>query len=241
MRLDSFLVKNRHFESRNKAKDAILNSLILINKKIIKKPSFEVKDNDIVEIKEHKFYISRAAKKLEEYLNEFKINIKNKIALDIGSSTGGFTQILLENGVKSIDCVDVGNNQLHQTLRDNPKINIYENMDIRKFNSFKKYELIVSDVSFISLNLIIDSINKLSSQNTIIILLFKPQFEVGKEVKRDSKGVVLDKSAIKEAKGKFLKNTKTLGWKLIDNRISKIRGKEGNIEEFLTFQKENND
>ena len=236
MRLDNYLVENGYFESRNRAKEAIKNGLIEIDNKTIKKPSFNVKESDKILVKEYKFYISRAAKKLESYLEEFSFPIKGANALDIGSSTGGFSQILLENGAFSVTCVDVGKDQLHQTLRDNPKVKVYEEMDIRDFNS-EPFDVVVSDVSFISLNLILSSINRLSKRGATITLLFKPQFEVGKDAKRDSKGVVLDLEAIKNAQNIFLENTKKLNWKLIDSRISKIKGKEGNEEFFYTFKK----
>jgi len=238
MRLDNYLVQKGFFESRNKAQDAIKNALILVNKKEITKPSFKVTNSDIVEIKEHKFYVSRAALKLEGYLKEYNLNVKDLIVLDVGSSTGGFSQILLENGAKEIDCVDVGSNQLHKTLRQNPKINLFENCDIRDFKSDKRYDLIVSDVSFISLLKIIDSINNLAKVGTKIVLLFKPQFEVGKNAKRNSKGVVIDKSEIVKAKKNFLEYTKRLNWRLLDTKESKVSGKDGNIEYFYTFIKD---
>ncbi len=236
MRLDSYLVKEGYFESRNRATNAIKDGLILVDGVIAKKASIKV-ENSKVEVKEHKFYVSRAAKKLEEYLKESPINLSNKRALDIGSSTGGFTQVLLEHGVSSVDCVDVGSKQLHQTLRDNPKVNVFENCDIREFKS-SPYELIVSDVSFISLIKVLPYIDNLSLKESIIILLFKPQFEVGKDVKRDRNGVVIDKIAIDKAKENFLIESKKYNLKLIDSRVSKVKGKEGNEEFIYRFVKE---
>jgi len=235
VRLDSYLVKNGLFESRNRAANAIKSGQVYVDSKEIKKPSFIVDESNNIEIKTSKFYISRAAKKLEEYLKEFNLPIKDSIVLDVGSSTGGFTQILLENGAKEVDCVDVGKDQLHKTLRNNPKVNLYEERDIRDFNK-RVYDLIVSDVSFISLLKIISSIDRLSKDGTIVTLLFKPQFEVGKNVKRDKKGVVLDRVAIDLAKDNFLNKTKELNWHLLDTRSSQIKGKEGNIEYFYTFE-----
>jgi len=236
LRLDQYLVKNGFFESRNRAVDAIKSGLILVDGKEVLKPSFKI-NNQKIEVKEHKFYISRAAKKLESYLNEFNIDIKGKRALDIGSSTGGFTQILLENGIKSVDCVDVGKDQLHPILRDDKRVNLYEECDIRDFKS-TPYELIVSDVSFISLTKILPAINRLSKKGTIAILLFKPQFEVGKNAKRDSKGVVVDKKAILKAQDNFLKESQKYHFKMLDFRESKVKGKDGNQEYIYTFIKE---
>jgi len=236
MRLDNYLVHKGFFESRNRAQNAIKESLVLVNKKILKKPSYRVLDSDSIEILESKFYISRAAKKLEEYLKEFNLPISSAKCLDVGSSTGGFTQILLENGAKEVYAVDVGKEQLHHSLRKDSRVKIYEECDIRDFK-ISGFDIVVSDVSFISLNYIIDSINSIAKKRAYITLLFKPQFEVGSNIKRDSKGVVLDNRAIENAKKSFLDNTKKLNWKLIDSRISKLKGKEGNIEYFYTFIK----
>jgi len=236
VRLDSYLVENGLFESRNRASYAIKSGLVSVDAKVVTKPSFRVDELANVQVQESKFYVSRAAKKLEEYFKEYVLPIEGARCLDIGSSTGGFTQMLLENGASSIDCVDVGKEQLHNSLRENSKVNIFEQTDIRDFKS-EPYDLIVSDVSFISLLKIVDSVDILSSSNTTICLLFKPQFEVGLGVKRDSKGVVLDKNAIESAKRAFELKTEELGWQIVDTRESRVSGKEGNIEYFYTFVK----
>ncbi len=236
MRLDSYLVENGLFESRNRASVAIKSGLVSVDAKIVTKPSFRVDELANVQVQESKFYVSRAAQKLEEYLKEYALPIEGARCLDIGSSTGGFTQMLLENGASSVDCVDVGKEQLHNSLRENSNVNVFEQTDIRDFKS-EPYDLIVSDVSFISLLKIVDSVDILSSSNTTICLLFKPQFEVGLGVKRDSKGVVLDKNAIESAKRAFELKTKELGWQIVDTRESRVSGKEGNIEYFYTFVK----
>ena len=235
MRLDNYLVKNGFFESRNRAQEAIKKGLVSVDKRVVNKPSFKVASNSI-EINYEKFYVSRAARKLEEYLKEFYIDFKDKRVLDIGSSTGGFTQIALEYGAKSVDCVDVGSNQLHSSLKESLRVNVYEGCDIRDFRG-KGYDIILSDLSFISLLKVVESIDAKAKAKTTIVLLFKPQFEVGLNIKRNSKGVVQDKEAIIRAKEAFLEKTKELKWLLLDRRISKISGREGNIEEFFTFKK----
>jgi len=235
VRLDNYLVEENYFESRNRAQEAIKSGLVCVDGRVVNKPSFKI-DKEKIEVTRQKFYVSRAAKKLEEYLKEYSINFKDAKILDIGSSTGGFTQVSLEAGANKVDCVDVGSNQLHHSLRENPKVSVYEECDIRDFSG-SNYDIVVSDVSFISLLKIIDSIDNLTKSSSIIVLLFKPQFEVGIGVKRNSKGVVQDKKAIARAKDAFLAKTKELGWKLLDNRESRVSGKEGNIEEFCTFTK----
>ncbi len=237
MRLDQYLNIKHNIQSRNKAQELIKKNKIKINGKIISKPSYLVQENDELEILEDEFYVSRAAYKLKYFLDEINLDIKNKEALDIGSSTGGFTQVLLEKNVKNVTCVDVGTNQLHSSLKTNSKITFYEKQDIRSFKSKKTFDLLTCDVSFISVLNIIDALDTLAQED--IIILFKPQFEVGINVKRDKKGVVLDLKAIKSSREKFLETILNLKWKLIDTKPSKLEGKDGNIEELFHFKKIN--
>lgn len=233
-RLDKYLVENNHFESRNRAIDAIKRGKVFVDGKKAK-PSTQCDENSNIDIDSEKFYVSRASKKLELFLEEYPMDLKGKIALDIGSSTGGFVQILLENEVKSVTAVDVGSNQLHHSLRDNPKIKVFEETDIRAFKTDEIFEIVTCDVSFISILHIIDDIDRLSDRD--MVLLFKPQFEVGRNVKRDSRGVVIDDKAIKIAIESFENRTSELGWKLCYSMISKLAGKSGNVEYIYHFRK----
>lgn len=233
-RLDKYLVENNHFESRNRAIDAIKRGKVFVDGKKAK-PSTQCDENSNIDIDSEKFYVSRASKKLELFLEEYPMDLKGKIALDIGSSTGGFVQILLENEVKSVTAVDVGSNQLHHSLRDNPKIKVFEETDIRAFKTDEIFEIVTCDVSFISILHIIDDIDRLSDRD--MVLLFKPQFEVGRNVKRDSRGVVIDDKAIKIAIESFENRTSELGWKLCYSTISKLAGKSGNVEYVYHFRK----
>ena len=236
MRLDLYLTQTFNIQSRNKALELIKSDKVKIDGSIISKPSFNVEQNHKVEIMEEDFYVSRAAYKLKYFLQELKyFDLKDKNSLDIGSSTGGFTQILLENEVASVTCVDVGSNQLHERIKNNPKISFYENTDIRNFQSENHFEGVTCDVSFISILNILDDINRLASKD--IIILFKPQFEVGTNVKRDKKGVVKDKNAIIKAREKFLHSTLALNWNLKYSSMSKLQGKDGNEEELFYFSK----
>lgn len=203
MRLDNYLVENNYADSRTKAQDLIKKSLVSVDSKVVKKNSFKIEKNSKVEVAEHENYVSRAAYKLKYFLEDLGLDIKDYVCLDIGSSTGGFTQVLLENGVKQVDAVDVGTSQLHKTLLEDSRVRSYESCDIREFKSDTAYDLIVSDVSFISLHNILSDINRLALKK--VILLFKPQFEVGREIKRDKNGVVQDQKAIDMAMEKFEK------------------------------------
>ncbi len=235
MRLDLYLVENFEIQSRNKAFEIIKSKKVKIDGKIINKPSYKIKENSEIEVLEEEFYVSRAAYKLKYFLEDFNIEIEGKEALDIGSSTGGFAQVLLENKIKKITCIDVGSNQLHKRIKDNKKIEFFENQDIRTFKSKKSFELVTCDVYFISIHNILNDINRLSTNE--IIILFKPQFEVGTNVKRDKKGVVKDEKAILLAKNRFIDTCSLLKWKLIYNAPSKLEGKDGNEEELFYFNK----
>ena len=232
-RLDKYLVEQGYFESRNRALDAIKRGKVFVDGQVAK-ASYKCDDQTNIDIDTEKFYVSRAAKKLELFLEEYSMELTGKRALDIGSSTGGFVQILLENEVASVACVDVGSNQLHHSLRDNEKVDIFEETDIRDFKS-EPFELLTCDVSFISILQIIDAIDRLSCGK--MILLFKPQFEAGREVKRDSKGVVVNLEAIVKAKENFELKSRELGWELCYSSPSKLAGKSGNVEYVYCFKK----
>ncbi|MEA1953874.1 MAG: TlyA family RNA methyltransferase [Campylobacterota bacterium] len=236
MRLDKYLVDEGYFESRNRAYDAIKAGQVMIDGKKAK-ASAKVTENTVVEVEDTKFYVSRAGRKLENFLGEHRVDISAKRALDIGSSTGGFAQIVLENEVKSLDCVDVGTDQLHISLRREERLTLHEERDIRDFKSEEGFELITCDVSFISIIQITDDIDRLCQEGTDIVILYKPQFEVGKDVKRDSRGVVQDVDAIARRKEAFEAEVKKLGWDEKYQSRSQIQGKEGNQEYLYHFVK----
>ena len=236
MRLDKYLVEEGYYESRNRANDAIKAGHVLVDGKK-PKPSMKIDESMVVEVADAKFYVSRAARKLEDFLAEYAVDMKDKRALDIGSSTGGFAQIVLENGVASLSCVDVGKDQLHISLRDNEKVTLHEELDIREYKNDDMFDLITCDVSFISVLKITNDINRLSASGTDIIILYKPQFEVGKDVKRDSKGVVQDVDTIARRKEEFEAEVVKLGWEEKYQALSRVQGKEGNQEYLYHFKK----
>jgi len=239
MRLDIALVERGFFESRNRAKEAIREGKVKIDGEVCKKASLKISEDASISVEDTNPYVSRAALKLKGFLDNYSIDLSGLKALDIGSSTGGFTQVLLEAGVESIDSVDVGREQMHPMLRDDKRVNLYEEMDIREFYSDKEYDIIVSDISFISLRKVLPHIDRLAKNGTKIVLLFKPQFEVGRDAKRDKRGVVKDLKAIEIAKSEFLSDTKEFGWSLEFEMKSPIKGKEGNEEIIFYFQIKN--
>ena len=167
------------------------------------------------------------------------LNLAGADVLDVGSSTGGFVQILLQRGAKSVTALDVGSSQLSEILRRDPRVIVRENTDIREFTSEKKFDLITCDVSFISLNLILKSLASLAKN--ALIVLFKPQFEVGAEIKRNKKGVLKDEKAVRAARAKFERLCAELGLAVMHASACKITGKEGNQEFFYLLKRMNDE
>ncbi|RAX53055.1 hypothetical protein CCY99_06720 [Helicobacter sp. 16-1353] len=235
MRLDIFLTQNKLLPSRNKALELIKNGFIKVDNKIITKAGFLVSQDNKIEILKKEIFVSRAGEKLDSYIKKHNLYFSNMNVLDIGSSKGGFTQVLLKYDAKSITCVDVGKNQLDSSLRNNPKIRIFESCDIRDFQSDIIFDFVVCDVSFISIKHILDSISRLSNGESL--LLFKPQFEVGKIAKRNKKGVVLQKDIIDNALNEILESIKQNGFLILNVEYSTLKGKEGNEEIFIYIKK----
>ncbi|MBR8462855.1 TlyA family RNA methyltransferase [Campylobacter sp. faydin G-105] len=234
MRFDNFVAQRLNI-SRNKASELIKSSKVMLNSQICNKPSFECESGEIALLDE--VFVGRGALKLRAFLDAFNFDLKDKTVLDIGSSTGGFIQILLRQGVKSVVGVDVGEHQLDDSLRADERVKIYENTDIRAFENEFKFEFITCDVSFISVVEILNAIDTNADKNATIIILFKPQFEVGKYAKRSKKGVVTDKNAIAAAIRRFEIAVSSLKWIRIAQAECEIKGKEGNAEFFYAFNK----
>lgn len=195
MRLDNYLVEKNFFDSRTKAKQAIERGEIFINSKKVTKSSFDIKDEN-VEIKhvyENKF-VSLGGYKLEKAINDFNFNVKDLIVADIGASTGGFTDCLLQNGAKKVFAVDLNDGLLHSKLKcDNRVKLIVKNAKDLTLNDFDcTLDLIVADLSFISITQVLSTFSKLLTAKKNMILLIKPQFELG-EHKRFKNGIIKDK------------------------------------------------
>ena len=233
MRLDALLVERGLVESRTKAQALIKEGSVAVDGKVIDKPSFKPKEDANIEVFGDTRFVSRAARKLKGFLDLHPVAIEGKRCLDVGASTGGFTQILLERGAESVTAIDVGTSQLHERLRNDTRVRSVESTDIRNFKSDAPFEVVTCDVSFISLHHILSDLDRLASG--LLIVLFKPQFEVGREAKRDRHGVVTDEKAIREAQRRFERAAGELGWRLMVKELSSLPGKEGNHEWFYCF------
>lgn len=194
MRLDIFLVEKGFFPSREKAKLAIVDGKVTVNNKIRDKASFETEETDNVEVAENTLlkYVSLGGMKLEKAIETFDFDFKGKKVLDIGASTGGFTDCALQHGADFVFAVDVGTEQLHESLHAHEQIQSFENQNIRDFVLPEKVEVIVMDVSFVSQTTFFPDLNNFLTEDGTVISLIKPQFELDQRI-RFSNGIVIDK------------------------------------------------
>lgn len=238
MRLDQYVSEKLNI-SRNKAQAIIKTGNVFVNNKFIKKTWFEVKEDNIVEINEleETKYVARSAMKLKYFLDENNLELDWFNCLDIWSSTWWFCQILLEKWAKKIYAVDVWTSQLHEKIKNNNKIISIENTDIRKLEQLKvDLDLVTCDVSFISLGLIIDSIISHIWEKTIVLLLFKPQFEVWQKY-INKKWVVTSVKMIESRMEDFLQLCKNKNLLVKKISESKLKWENWNKEIFIMITK----
>lgn len=238
MRLDNELVIRKLFATRNKSQEAIRSGIVFCDGKSITKPAFEVNANTKIEIVGEKLkYVSRAGLKLEKAIEVFNLSLNNKTMLDIGSSTGGFTDCAIQKAIKKVIAVDVGTDVMDSVLRANEKVELYENTDIREMDTglLKNVNLATIDVSFISVTKIIDIFAHLPNLKEVMCLI-KPQFECGKTIADKYRGVVLDKQVHYSVISDIISAFKQLGFNLIGLSPSPIKGGSGNIEYISYFR-----
>ena len=238
MRIDQYIMELGLVDSRNRAQELIKEGSVLLNEEICNKPAKEIKKGARVSIVKKRQWVSRGGKKLFDALKSFEIKVKGKTALDVGSSTGGFTQVLLQEGATKIIAVDVGTNQLHASLRNVPRISILENTDIRDVSSklVDLFDLVVVDVAFISIEKIIKDIEITTKKGGHIVLLYKPQFEAGK--KNISKnGLVKKETDIQKMLSNFLNILDNSSLEFVQSKDAYIKGKKGNQEIFVHLKR----
>ena len=234
-RIDKLLVDRGLIESREKAQALIMSGVVFVNNQKIDKPGTKVPTDANIYIKEKMPYVSRGGYKLEKGLKVFNVDVKDKVCLDIGSSTGGFTDCLLQNGAKKVYAVDVGKNQLHEKLRADSRVISIEEFNARFLTEKEipeKIDILVSDVSFISITKILPNICNLLKEDFKGIILIKPQFELSKKEVKD--GVVRDKKLHFKAVKSVIDSLTQSCYCIKDLDFSPIKGPEGNIE-FLAF------
>lgn len=246
-RLDKYLTDMGYFETKSKAAAAILAGHVKINDEYITKAGFQINTEKEFEIVVKSMpYVSRGGFKLQKALETFDIDVKERICLDAGASTGGFTDCLLQHGAKFVYAADVGYGQLDWKIRSDNRVKVIErtnlkNCEIREIytDSEEKADLLVSDLSFISLTKVLKNLKKLLSPNFHeMVLLIKPQFEAGKELVEKG-GVVRDKKVHKEVIENVINFAKTLDYSIKGLTYSSIKGPSGNIEYLLWITTEN--
>jgi 23S rRNA (cytidine1920-2'-O)/16S rRNA (cytidine1409-2'-O)-methyltransferase len=231
MRADQLLVIRGLAESRARARAAIEAGFVTADGAVVKKPAQAIPFDARLSAAPAHPYVSRGGVKLRAALARFRFDPKNKICLDIGASTGGFTQVLLERGARRIYAVDVGRDQLHASLRAPPEIVVLEKTDARKLDRAlipEPPELIVIDVSFISLKLVLPRVLALAAGKAALIALVKPQFEAGR--KHSKKGIVRDARVHRAVCEDIIAFLATLGWEELGLMESPILGGDGNRE-----------
>ncbi len=233
-RLDKALVERGLATTRSQADNFIRLGYVFLNKKIVQKSGTMVSDSDEIKLEKKETYVSRAGLKLASVAEYFHLNFQDKTVLDIGSSTGGFTDYSLRHGAKKVFAVDVGTDQLHPSLRPNPKIVLYEKTDIRDFYADEAIDIIVGDVSFISLREILPHVaENLMNTNTILVAMAKPQFEAGRH--QVNKGIIKNDKVRRQILSDF-EDWARKYFVVLDKKDSEVAGSKGNLERFYKLK-----
>jgi 23S rRNA (cytidine1920-2'-O)/16S rRNA (cytidine1409-2'-O)-methyltransferase len=230
IRLDQAVVKKGLTATRSQAETYIKLGDVMVDGKVIKKPGFLIRPESVIVLTATEQYVSRAGLKLASIAKQFNVDFTGKTVLDVGSSTGGFTDYALQHGAKKSIAVDVGTNQLHPTLRTDERIELHEQTDIREFNTPDTIDIVVIDASFISLRQILPTVKRLSNKDTIVLAMVKPQFEAtASNVKH--KGVIkndrMRRDILKDFESWVMRD-----FVVIDKADSGVAGEKGNLERF---------
>ncbi len=219
------------------ATSLILSGKVLVDEQKIDKPGTKIKASSILRIKGASTkYVSRAGEKLEGIVKDLDlVRIFNSaIILDVGSSTGGFTDFSLQNGAKEVYAVDVGTNQIHWKLRNDTRVHVFEKTDIKKFEKPPHvcFDVIVCDVSFTSIAFILESIKVLASPTTYLFMLIKPQFEADR-ADVESGGLITDETTRAKIIERTIESIKGQNFEILANRDSSLKGRMGNLESWV--------
>jgi 23S rRNA (cytidine1920-2'-O)/16S rRNA (cytidine1409-2'-O)-methyltransferase len=237
-RADTLLAERGLFESRAKAREAIEAGLVRADGRLVKKPSEDIATDARVSATAPYPWVSRGGVKLAHALENFGVDPRGRYCLDVGASTGGFTDVLLSRGARHVVAVDVGHGQLHPRIRGDARVTVLERLDARALEPGRLAEppsLIVCDASFISLTLILPNVLALATPEATLITLIKPQFEAGRAAAK--KGVVRDALVHRQVCARIAQEVERLGWRIAGLCPSPIEGGDGNREFLLCGQK----
>lgn len=233
-RLDVLMVNQNLVSSRNDAQKLIEAGKVKINGKIILKKHIEFENDSIIETDEENVFVSRAGNKLQKAIDEFKIDISGLICLDVGASTGGFTECLLCNGAKKVYSVDVGSDQLDIKLKKDKRVINLEKTDIRTLKEIGELvDLITVDVSFISILKVLSFLKKFFKKEGKLIFLIKPQFEIKGD--KNKQGKIKDEAIVNDIIKNIKKYIEKEGYNIIGMIESPILGKKGGNKEYLIY------
>lgn len=235
-RLDQLMAANRLVTSRSQAESYIKLGDVKVNGKVVTKPGFMAGSEDTIELTASEQYVSRAALKLASVADRFKLDFHGKTVLDVGSSTGGFTDYALQHGAAKVIAVEVGKQQLHPSLRGNPRIELHEQTDIRDVTDVRPApDIVVADVSFISLTEILPHVATLCNPESRIVAMVKPQFEAAENAYKH-KGVIKN-DAVRRSILKDFENWAKQRFIIADKADSAVPGAKGNRERFYLLRK----
>lgn len=235
LRLDQALVARGLVSTRSQAEGYIKLGSVQVNGSVVTKPGQLVGDEHKIVLAVKEQYVNRAALKLASVAEVFGLDFRGKTVLDVGSSTGGFTEFALRHGAAKVIAVDVGTDQLHPSLRMNPDIELHEQTDIRDFTTEQSIDMVVADVSFISLREILPAVAKLCTKQTQFAVMVKPQFEAGQSNLKH-KGVIKNDKLRREV----LKDFEAWARQhfIIEHKAdSQVPGSKGNLERFYVLKK----
>lgn len=233
-RLDAEMLRRGMVRTRSEAENWIRLGKVNVNGQTITKPGHFVRADTKLELKAKERYVSRAGLKLASVAQKLGVDFQNTVVLDVGSSTGGFTDYALQHGAKKVLAVDVGTDQLHQSLLSDDRIELHEKTDIRDFEPDQTPDVVVMDVSFISLREILPHIASLSSANTKIVAMVKPQFEAGKH--QVNKGIIKNDAVRRQILKDFEVWTRDY-FVIVDKADSDVAGAKGNRERFYLLKR----
>lgn len=244
MRLDKYLIENNFFTSREKAQKAIKHNTVKVNGTIVTKASLDITETMEVEVIDiFNKYVSMGGLKLEKAIEDFELNMQGKTVLDIGASTGGFTDCALQHGAEFVVSVDVGSNQLVESLKNDPRVLSLENKDFRELTpadiNNRTFDFIVSDVSFISLTYILPYCRQFLKPDGIMMFLIKPQFEAGPSFLSKS-GIVVDEKGYKVAINKVVSEALNQRFNLNNLSVSTLFEQHKNVEFLAMFSLNDN-
>lgn len=239
-RLDVYLTEHHIYTSRERAKRAVQQGLVSVNGRVVTKVSFEVCSEDLIEgASDPVPFVSRGGLKLESVFSFYQLDVTGMKCLDVGASTGGFTQVLLERGAASVTAVDVGHGQLAETLQTDPRVVNLEGTDIRNLCQDRygsAFDFVSIDVSFISLTHVLPAVYSYMKPGSICVALVKPQFELGRKA-LNKKGIVKDQRMLPKAVAMVSDCAQKVGFQVGGSRLSPIKGGDGNTEFLMVLAK----